>query len=108
MSAPDVPDPVAWSILSLPVPDPNWQPPEGSAGTVRDYLVALLVKLWRDGENFSGKRPFGMSGWQYDLYDPLLRAGLIEGSFDEDGYIDVCDDKAADRLILAAIRALGG
>jgi hypothetical protein len=31
--------------------------------TIRDYLRILLETLWEEGEGFSGKRPFGNSGW---------------------------------------------
>ena len=80
---------------------------DSGAGTVRGYLVALLRKLWRDGEGFSGKRPFGNSGWEYDLYAPMVKAGLVTGTLDEDGYIETVDTKAADKLVLAAIASLG-
>lgn len=92
-------------LLSLPLPGNN-----AGAGTVRGYLVALLIKLWREEAFFSGKRPFGSSGWQCDLYGPMVRAGIVPGSFDEDGCLDEFDSAAereADELILAAIAALG-
>jgi hypothetical protein len=44
--------------------------------------------VWDEGESFSGKRPFGNSDWEYDLYVPLIQAGFIEGKLDADGYID--------------------
>lgn len=54
--------------------------------TVRQYLHALLSALWREGECFSGKRPFGNSGWEHELYAPLAKAGFIDlGVVDEDG-----------------------
>lgn len=89
------------SVLGLPL-DEN----DSGASTVRGYLVALLRALWHEGEGFSGKRPFGNSGWSSDLVAPLVRAGLVAGSFDEDGYLDECDDKAAYRLVAAAIGRL--
>jgi hypothetical protein len=46
---------------------------------VRDYLRKLLETLWDDGECFSGKRPFGNSGWEWEIYDALGRAGFIAG-----------------------------
>lgn len=67
--------------------------------TIREYLHALLQKLWREGEGFSGKRPFGNSGWEHDLYAPLVKAGAIKGSFDGDGYLNDCDEGAANKLI---------
>jgi hypothetical protein len=47
--------------------------PENDAGadTVRDYLKALLLKLWEEEEGFSGKRPFGNSGWKHELIGPV-------------------------------------
>ena len=74
--------------------------------TIKDYLKKLLSELWIREEGFSGKRPFGNSGWQYDVYKPLIAKGLISGSLDEEGYINECDDKKADSLILDLIKSL--
>lgn len=76
--------------------------------TVRAYLAHLLADVWRDGEGFNGKRPFGNSSWEYDLYLPLIKAGLIRGKLDEDGYIDDVDANAANKLIHDAILAMCG
>lgn len=88
-------------ILNLPM-----KKNDAKAKTVKDYLRALLSKLWADGESFGGKRPFGNSGWEHDLYQPLLAAGLVKGEIDSDGYIETIDSKAADKLIFEAIAAL--
>jgi hypothetical protein len=77
------------------------------AATIRDYLIALLSTVWREEQDFSGKRAFGNSGWQYDVYTGLANAGLIEAKFDEDGYLDDWDRVAADALVQKAIAALG-
>jgi hypothetical protein len=54
--------------------------------TVKQYLHALLRTLWDEQESFSGKRPFGNSGWDFDLYAPLAKAGFIDlGPLGEDG-----------------------
>jgi hypothetical protein len=54
--------------------------------TVRQYLHEIFRLVWDSPESFDGKRPFGNSGWEYDLYFPLARAGFIDlGTFDEDG-----------------------
>jgi hypothetical protein len=74
--------------------------------TVRLYFKELLKALWEEGEGFSGKRPLGNSGWEYDLYKPLVKAGIVDGSFDEEGYIDEVDTAAADKIVLEAIEAL--
>jgi hypothetical protein len=73
---------------------------------VRGYLVALLAQLWREGQGFSGKRPFGTSAWQHDLLDPLIKQGLISGKFDEYGFVEEMDQEAGNRLIAMAIEAL--
>jgi hypothetical protein len=77
--------------------------------TVRDYLRTLLVTLWKEGEQFSGKRPFGNSGWVYELYKPLIAGGFIQGTLDEDGCVDTVDEKTAGAyvcdLILAAFHS---
>lgn len=59
----------------------------GNNITVRDYLRTLLETLWEEVEGFNGKRPFGNSGWEYDLYAPLIKAGFIKGTLDEYGYV---------------------
>lgn len=96
----DTPTPEA--VLNLPLEDND-----SGADTVRGYLTQLLLRVWDEGEGFSGKRPFGNSGWHYDLITPLVRAGFVRGSFDEFGYIEDCDDLAALRLVANAIHALG-
>jgi hypothetical protein len=58
--------------------------------TIREYLHKLLSKLWREEGGFSGKRPFGSSGWTLDLVYSLVHAEMIPGDLerDEDGYIE--------------------
>lgn len=90
-------------ILNLPMnPEQN----DAGATTIRIYLKKLLSTLWAEGEGFSGKRPFGNSGWDYDLYPPLITAGLIKGTLDRDGGIDTFDEEAGRKLIAQAIEAL--
>jgi len=92
-------------ILNLPV-DPEYLP-EGVI-TIRSYLIRLLSDVWKDGEGFDGKRPFGNSGWESDLITPLVRAGLVGGKIDvEDGYLEESDDEAAEKLIADTITYLG-
>lgn len=79
---------------------------DAGATTVREYLKALLTTLWAEGEGFSGKRPFGNSGWEFDLYKPLIKAGAVVGKLDEDGCIDSVDKGAAFRAIQEAIKEL--
>ena len=56
--------------------------------TVREYLKTLLEAVLIDGEGFSGKRPFGNSGWEYDIARPLIAAGVLKGELDDDGCAD--------------------
>ena len=82
---------------------------DSGATNIRGYLKALLVELWREGEGFSGKRPFGNSGWKYDLLNALVEAGAVKGTVtEEDGYREVEheDDDAARSMISQAIAAL--
>lgn len=83
------------NILDLPM-----KQNEAAASTIRDYLKALLVSVWTEEESFSGKRPFGNSGWQFDIYAALISGGAIAGTL---GSIDT---DAADKLILSAIASL--
>lgn len=80
---------------------------ESGATTIRGYLVALVREVWREGECFSGKRPFGNSGWPWDIYASLIAAGAMAGKFDEYGYPEPDDPTEGDRLILSAIDAMG-
>lgn len=100
----DISREVARRVLDLPLPAGN----DAGASTVRDYLIRLLSELWREEAGFSSKRPFGNSGWQDDLYVPLIRAGLVAGSVDEDDELgDDFDYRDADKVVLAAISELG-
>lgn len=78
----------------------------GEPRTLRHYLRDLLLTLWDEGECFSGKRPFGNSGWEYDVYLALVDADLIEGT--EDQWGDRCpkDEVAAHDLVRDVIMAL--
>lgn len=74
--------------------------------TIRDYLKGLLVTLWSEGEDFSGKRPFGNSDWQWEIYEAFVMSGHLEGEIDEDGYIDPgsIDEREAHQFVLDFIR----
>jgi hypothetical protein len=90
-------------VLDLPLPPDN----DAGAATVRDYLLKLLSELWRHETGFDAKKPFGNSGWQFDVYVPLIQAGLTKGTVDADGEVgDDFDYRETDRLILAAIDEL--
>lgn len=82
-------------------------PNDAGAATIRGYLTQLLHQVWKYGEDFSGKRPFGNSGWSGEIEVALLTAGLVDGRFDEDGYLAEVDDAAVARLVRSAITAMG-
>lgn len=87
-----------------PVLDVPMDPADNDAGasSVRDYLCKLLTAVWSEGEGFSGKRPFGNSNWENELYLALAKADVIACEVDNWGEAEV-DEREADRLILAAI-----
>ncbi len=87
-------------ILNLPV-----ESDDVPAKSVREYLVALLQALWIQKGSFDGKRPFGNSSWEFDLYETL--SGLVPMTFDSDGYVEDIDSAKCDELIASAIRELG-
>lgn len=76
------------------------------ARTVREYLVWLLLRLWDERENFSGKRPFGSGAWYLELATPLIDAKMITGSFDENDCVEEYEEEKAHTLIRSAIEAL--
>lgn len=55
-------------------------PDSGDELTIRSYFKLLLSTLMAEGESFSGKRPFGNSGWEGNLELPLVKAGCIGGT----------------------------
>jgi len=90
----------AKQVLMLPM-----QANDAGAATVGGYLQALLRTLWHKGEGFSGKRPFGNSGWNHELYQSVIAGGAVDGgSLDGYGYVETEGD--ADQVIFDAIDAL--
>lgn len=71
---------------------------DAGAKTVGEYFEKLLLTLWIEEDCFSGKRPFGNSGWKGEVYYALVSAEVVHGVIDEDGYLDDYDDVAADRV----------
>lgn len=88
-------------VLDLPM-GPN----DANAATVRDYLIEVLRLAWRDEADYDGKRPFGNSGWQWDVYGALADALVVPSARDEFGELDL-DTREADAILDAAILALG-
>lgn len=75
--------------------------PKNDAGAknVGEYLSKLLLTLWDEEDCFSGKRPFGNSGWKYEIYTALVSAGVVSGELDEDGYLKEFDKTEADGIV---------
>jgi len=72
--------------------------------TLRECFIELLKTLWLEGEDFSGKRPFGASNWQWNVYRALAKNKLIKNvKYDEDGDLDEVDYQEADQLIMAIL-----
>ena len=82
------------------------QDDDSGATTIRAYLCALAGAVWSEGDGFSGKRPFGNSGWAWDVYTALAKAGLITATFDEDGCIKDAATEKGDALIRSALKEL--
>lgn len=87
-------------ILSLYMKDND-----ANATTIRDYLLALLKGVWTHGEGFDGKRPFGNSGWESELFSALAAVDLINATVEDGEYYDH-DEAEGRRLINLAIDAL--
>lgn len=82
------------------------QPNDADAETIRDYLVSLVARVWNYQDEFNGKKPFGSSAWDWDLYEALVRADFIFGLIEDGDYISEFDREAGDACIEKAIREL--
>lgn len=80
----------------------------GKEMSIKDFFKELLTTLFKEGECFSGKRPFGNSGWDYDLCVCLAKNGVIEGKCSQYGDLEDWDydSKEADSKILELIKEL--
>jgi hypothetical protein len=79
---------------------------DAKAGTIGQYFAALLNTLFTETEGFSGKRPFGNSGWEHDVDKALVKADAIWGEFDEDGYLEDYDGPAASAIVFDTLAFL--
>ena len=98
-----IPDPAA--VLACEMGHPN----DAEVDTVGEYLTRLLLMVWEEREGFDGKRPFGNSSWEYEVYDALAKGGLCLIDRDGDGYSDGTAEQyeAADLAIRQAIEHMG-
>jgi len=82
-------------ILELPVMRHDL----GDTLSMREYFERLFLKLWEENEGFNAKRPWGNSGWEYDVYVTLIKNKVIDGELDEDGYINKIDAVKANKFV---------
>lgn len=75
-----------------------------SQKTIGEFLVELFSDLWAKGINFNAKRPYGSSGWKYDIYAALAAANVIHGVIDEDGCVSEINMIEADAIIIGVIK----
>ena len=71
--------------------------------TIREYFYKLMEAFWNEKENFSPKRPLGNSDWDGDIILCLIKNKLVEGSIDENGWLDDYDYEKVDKFILKRI-----
>ena len=55
--------------------------------------------MWVQGEGFDGKRPFGNSGWETEVYAALIAINAIYGRIDEEGCPWRFNEREANQLI---------
>ena len=103
-------------VLDCPIASPvrgagDDMAPEGIEGftledvTVREYLGAVMIKVWDSGHSFDSKRPFGFSGWRTEIISAIEEAGLIEKSGDDPESV-IAKHKAGVEIVRAAILAM--
>lgn len=76
----------------------------GGAKTVREFFAKCLIMLWEEGEGFSGKRPFGDSGWENRVLFSIAKYRNVPGEdgaplVDEDGYFNSIDPDAEEEIL---------
>lgn len=89
--------------------DIEMQENDAKVKTVKEYLKKLLLGVWIKEDAFNSKRPFGNSGWKYEIYVALARAKVIAADMDKDGYIEdisLQEEEKANNLIAEAIKNL--
>lgn len=68
--------------------------------TIREWFIDLARLAWTEGEGFSGKRPWGNSGWESAVYLPLVKHGAMPGELAENGgWLDDWDDVVGQALV---------
>lgn len=75
-------------MLDLPMEEND-----ADAKTLREYFHKLLETLMVEEEGFSGKRPFGNSGWGCEIVTTLVKHGAISGQLDDEGFLEDYDEQ---------------
>jgi hypothetical protein len=73
--------------------------------TIRTWLQETLLALWREREDFSGKRPLGNSDWDGDVAVELISRGIIS-TMDSSGGLIGYDWDSLDCFMIDCIKAL--
>ena len=72
---------------------------DAGVDTLGEYFTKLLLAVWDENEGFSGKRPFGNSGWTIDVYYTIAKNGLVKATYDPDwGDYDYDTEEADDYI----------
>lgn len=79
--------PTPQQILSTPMSEND-----AHADTIGQYLATLTRTVWYEGEGFSGKRPFGNSGWKGEIAHALILNKILDGELDEYGLVEDYND----------------
>lgn len=74
--------------------------------SIRDFFKELLTTLFKEGECFNGKRPFGNSGWDWDLKICLVKNGVVKGEYNSKYDDWDFDSEEADKKIFELIKEL--
>lgn len=72
----------------------------------RAMLKDLLTMVLLQGEEFDGKRPWGDSGWEWDIYNAMVVNGFVRGVVDEYGDVDGVDITECDELIMRCVEEI--
>lgn len=74
--------------------------------SLRVMLKDLLTMVLLQGEEFSGKRPWGDSGWEFDIYRAMVLNGFIKGAVDEYGDIYNYSLAEGDELLMRCVEEI--
>lgn len=72
--------------------------------TIREHLYELFSDLFHQGEFFNSTRPWGNSGWQFDVYTALIREGILPGMLDSEGFLNKCDEDECKKFVIEMIK----